>query len=256
MAPPCFRAAALDGLPHGFFGRRGGVSTGLYDSLNCGLGSADAREAVLENRARVAGALGLADRARLVSLHQVHSPAVVTVEAAWAPGKGARADAMVTRCRGLALGVLSADCAPILFADPDAGVIGAAHAGWRGAVGGVAEATVVAMVALGARLRTLVAAIGPCIGPASYEVGEEFQVSVLAEDPAAAGFFRHAAGGARPHFDLPGYVAARLARAGVPAVELSGRDTAAEPESFFSYRRSTHRREADYGRELSAIMLA
>lgn len=253
--PPCLRAEVLNGLPHGFFGRRGGVSEGLYDSLNCGLGSADSRAAVMENRRLAAAGLGLADGAALVSLHQIHSPSVVTVETPWAPGQGPRADAMVTRCRGLALGVLSADCAPVLLADRTNGVIGAAHAGWRGAQAGVVEATVAAMIALGARRDAVAAAVGPCIGAASYEVGVDFAAAILADDPEAEPLFSRAADAPRPHFDLAGYVALRLARAGVATIGLSGRDTAAEPEAFFSYRRTTHLGQPDYGREISAIML-
>lgn len=251
--PPFFSAACLSGLPHGFFGRRGGVSEGIYSSLNCGLGSSDAREAVLENRGRIAGTLAAG---ALLSLYQVHSTDVVTVDAPWTPGDGARADAMVTRRRGLALGILTADCAPILFADAHAGVIGAAHAGWKGALGGIAEATVAAMTALGAEPSRISAVVGPCIGRASYEVGPEFEARFLEADGAeAAAFFHRPDPAGRPYFDLPAYVAARLRRAGVGTTELTGLDTFAGEADFFSFRRTTHRGEGDYGREVAAIML-
>lgn len=251
--PPSFRAPGLAGVSHGFFGRQGGVSEGLYSSLNAGLGSSDDREAVLENRGRIAAALGSGE---LLSVHQIHSPDVVTVEAPWAPGQGPQADAMVTTRRGIALGILTADCAPILFADPEAGVIGAAHAGWKGALTGVAEATVTAMVALGARTERIRAAVGPCIGPESYEVGPEFEARFLAELGAgAARFFRRPDPAGRPYFDLPGFVAHRLESAGLGAVEILGLDTFARPDDFFSFRRTTHRGEGDYGREVAAIML-
>ncbi|MCF4164860.1 peptidoglycan editing factor PgeF [Zavarzinia compransoris] len=251
--PPCHLSPALGALPHGFFGRRGGVSGGIYDSLNCGFGSRDERQAVDENRARVAGAVGAGT---LVSLHQIHSTRVATVETPWQPGQGPEADGMVTRARGIALGVLSADCAPILFADAEAGVIGAAHAGWKGAIGGVAEATVAAMIDLGAKPSRIAAAVGPCIGPASYEVGPEFEARFVEQDgPAARRFFHVPDAGTRAHFDLPAYVADRLARAGIGTVDVLGLDTAADEGQFFSYRRATHRGEADYGREVAAIML-
>ena len=251
--PPRHTAEALEGVTHGFFGRRGGVSEGLYTSLNCGLGSGDARAAVLENRNRVARAL---DAAALLSLYQVHSADVVTVDTPWQPGEGPRADGMVTRRRGLALGVLSADCAPILFADREAGVIGAAHAGWKGALGGIAEATIAAMVALGADPTRIAAAIGPCIGPASYEVGPEFEERFIeADGQDAARFFHRPTADAKSHFDLPAYVAMRLARAGAGRIESLGLDTAAETDHFFSYRRTTHAGEPDYGREIAAVVL-
>ncbi|MFZ2870015.1 peptidoglycan editing factor PgeF [Zavarzinia sp.] len=251
--PPCFRSGALAGLSHGFFGRKGGVSEGIYSSLNCGLGSDDARDAVMENRDRIAGAIGAT---ALLSLYQVHSCDVVTVDSPWTPGEGAKADAMVTRQRGIALGILTADCAPILFADRAAGVIGAAHAGWKGALGGIAEATVAAMVTLGAEPSRIAAVIGPCIGRASYEVGPEFEARFIELDGAdSARFFHRPDPAARPHFDLPAYVAARLRRAHVGTLELTGLDTFAGEGDFFSFRRTTHRGEGDYGREVAAIML-
>ena len=252
-SPPRHLTDALAGLPHGFYGRQGGVSEGLYTSLNCGLGSGDARPAVLENRDLVAAAVGAR---HLLSLHQVHSADVVTVEAPWAPGLGPKADAMVTGERGIALGILTADCAPILFADREAGIIGAAHAGWKGAITGIGEATIEAMIALGARRERIAAAIGPCIGQASYEVGPEFEARFLeADGPGAARFFARASTESRPHFDLAGYVAARLARAGLSAVEVTGLDTAADRDRFFSFRRTTLAGEGDYGRELAVVML-
>jgi YfiH family protein len=239
---------------HAFFTREGGVSTGLYASLNCGYGSADDPEAVTGNRRRAAARLGL-EAGRLATVHQIHSPACVVVEVPFARGSEPRADAMVTRVRGLALGILTADCAPVLFADAEAGVVGAAHAGWKGAVGGVVEATVEAMVGLGARRERIAAAVGPCIARQSYEVGPEFPAPFLAAEPADADLFSPSQRAGHHMFDLPGYVARRLARAGVTRVATTRHDTAAEAERFFSYRRSVLRGEPDYGRQLSAIVL-
>jgi hypothetical protein len=251
------RVAALtsDGLRHAFFTRVGGVSDGLFASLNCGLGSGDDATAVAENRRRAMAALDL-DADRLVTCYQVHSPAVVTVERVWTNADRPRADAMVTRERGVALGILTADCAPVLFADADAGVIGAAHAGWRGALGGVIEATVDAMRGLGASVGRIAAAVGPSIAQRSYEVGPEFPAPFIAEDAASDRFFAVAPRPGHFLFDLPGYVAHRLQRLRLARVEASGGDTAAEPERFFSYRRACLRHERDYGRALSAISLA
>jgi len=249
--------SALPGLAHGFFPRTGGVSEGIFASRNCGFGSGDRRDAVAENRDRCRRDLGPAET--LVTVHQVHSPNVVTVTAAWTPETAPQADAMVTDRPGLALGILTADCAPILFADAEAGVIGAAHAGWKGALGGVTDATIAAMRALGAVPERIAAAVGPCIGPDGYEVGPEFRDRFLAEDPDSARFFRTPArtNGTtpRPHFDLPGYVAQRLRRAGLRDVTVTGLDTLAREDQFFSYRRTTLRKEADYGRQISAILL-
>ena len=242
---------AETGITHGFFTREGGVSTGIYASLNCGGGSGDDRNAVAENRARAAAMLGVA-RDALATNHQVHGIEVTTLVRPIGGG-GPRADAMVTRERGLALGILTADCVPVLFADSKAGVIGAAHAGWRGALGGVLEATVRAMAALGADPARIRSGLGPAIAPASYEVGPEFPAPFLARNPASARFF--AAADARFRFDLPGYVRARLAALGLAAIGSTGGDTAAEPQRFFSYRRSLLRGEPDYGRLLSAIAL-
>ena len=248
-------ALAGDGIQHGFFTRAGGVSDGMFASLNCGLGSGDDKEKVLENRRRAAAALGRAAD-DLVTCYQIHSPEVVTVDRPWQRADRPRADAMVTRTPGVALGILTADCAPVLFADAEAHVIGAAHAGWRGAVSGVLDQTVAAMIKLGAAPRRIAAAIGPSIARPSYEVGPEFPAPFLAEDASNAAFFLPAARAGHFLFDLPGYVARRLARLGVARVARTGGDTAAEPERFFSYRRACLRKERDYGREISAIALA
>jgi polyphenol oxidase len=245
------KALAEPGVAHGFFTREGGVSTGIYASLNCGGGSGDDRDAVAENRRRAATMLGVAPDA-LATNHQVHGIRVTTLVRP-ITGERPRADAMVTRERGLALGILTADCVPVLFADGEAGVIGAAHAGWRGALAGVLEATVSAMAALGAEPQRIRSGLGPAIGPASYEVGPEFPAPFLAQDPANARFF--VAAGAKFHFDLPGYVRARLSALGLAVINSTGGDTAADPQRFFSYRRSCLAGEADYGRLLSAIAL-
>lgn len=248
MSPPFLRADELK-VTHGFFGRQGGVSAGIYASLNAGPGSNDNPLHVRENRARIAAALGV-PAARFVSMHQVHSARAEIVNEPWT-GAWPELDGIVTRERGLALGVLSADCAPVLLADAAAGVIGAAHAGWKGAMAGVLEATVVKMREAGAR--DIVAAIGPTIQQASYEVGPEFRARFLAEDEANA---RHFVPGAadRFHFDLPAYCQARLARAGVTASTL-GADTCADEVRFFSHRRAVKRGEGDYGRNCAAIVL-
>jgi YfiH family protein len=233
---------------HGFFTRQGGVSEGPYASLNCSLSGADRREAVMENRARAARAIG-ADPAHLVGLRQVHGAEVVRVTEPWQPGAGPAADAMVTDRPGIALGIVTADCAPVLFADAAAGVIGAAHAGWRGAVAGVLEATLAAMAALGARAERTVAAIGPCIGQASYEVAAD-----LYEAVGDARFFAPGRPG-RWQFDLGGYCAARLRAAGIAAVERIAADTAAEPARFFSHRRRTLAGGGPIGHQISAVVL-
>jgi YfiH family protein len=243
------------GIRHAFFTRQGGVSQGLFASLNCGFGSRDNSDHVAQNRAIAASRLDLAAD-RLVSCHQVHGTSVVTVDRPWRREQNPRADAMVTAMPGIALGVLAADCAPVLFADPAARVSGAAHGGWRGALAGVMEATIAAMAGLGARPERIRAGIGPCIGQASYEVGPEFAAAFTAADRDNARFFRPAARAEHALFDLPGYIAARLGRLGLDAVEQSGRDTAADEALFFSYRRACLRGEADYGRGLAAIALA
>ncbi|MGE5147201.1 MAG: peptidoglycan editing factor PgeF [Candidatus Eiseniibacteriota bacterium] len=244
----------IAGMRHGFFSRRGGVSQGLFASLNCGFGSADRAEDVAANRARVAGALGVEAEA-LITAYQVHSPKVAIVTEPWRQGEAPQVDAMVTRRADLALGILTADCAPVLFADSEAGVIGAAHAGWRGAVGGVLEATLAAMVELGAEPGRVAAAIGPCIAQASYEVGPEFPKAFLDEDPANARFFVPAARAGHFMFDLAGYCSAKLRGLGLAMVSWVGRDACAEEQSFFSYRRTCLRGERQYGRNLSAIVI-
>ncbi len=240
-------------IRHGFFTREGGVSEGLYASLNCGLGSADAREAVTENRGRVARRLG-STPGRLLTVHQVHSPVALIVEEPW-PSAPPKADAMVTRTPGLAIGALSADCAPLLLADREAKVVAAAHAGWRGAIGGVIEATLDAMETIGARRDRIAAVIGPSISQGAYEVGREFRASFEDEDPANAAFFSNGADEAHFQFDLPGYCLKRLRRAGVQACESLGLCTYASESKFFSYRRSVHAGEPDYGRQISAILV-
>ncbi len=250
-APPL---SALQGIRHGFFTRRGGGSRGIYASLNCGLGSADDRDSVLANRALVTTALGVRPE-RLATPHQVHSAEAVIVEEPWETGKGPHADAVVTRRRGLAVGVGTADCGPILFADVAAGVVAAAHAGWRGAFGGVLEATLAAMERLGATRPGTVAVLGPTIGQDSYEVGPEFRPRFLAADPANERFFRASGRDGHHLFDLPGYIVSRLEAAGVGIAAALGLDTYADEARFFSYRRTTHRGEPDYGRLLAAITL-
>ena len=245
---------ALTGIRHGFFTRAGGVSSGLYASLNGGVGSRDDAGKVLENRARMAAALGVEPR-RLLTAYQTHSPNVVVAEAPWTTENRPRADAIVTRMRALAIGVTTADCGPVLFAEPRAGVIGAAHAGWRGALTGVIEATIAAMERLGAAQRQIRAAIGPMIRQGNYEVGPDLVERFRADDPASSRFFGPARRDGHAMFDLAGYIAARLKRAGITEVEDVGLCTYADPEQFFSYRRSTHRAEADYGRHVNAIAL-
>ena len=249
MSPAPITAAELDPIPHGFFTREGGVSQGLHASLNCGRGSEDDPEAVAENRRRVAAHFGAGD---IVTAAQVHSPEAVTVRGPW-PGPPPRADALVTDRPGLVLAVLSADCAPVLLADPAARVVAAAHAGWRGALGGVLEATVAAMSRLGAQPARIAAAIGPCISQPAYEVGPDLVERVLEDDPGAARFVAGGRGD-RSQFDLPGYVGARLGAAGVTAA-WTGHCTHGEPARFFSHRRSRQEGAADYGRLCSAIRL-
>ena len=234
---------------HAFFTRRGGVSRGLYASLNCGRGSGDDPAAVEANRAAAARALGVEPDA-LATVRQIHSARAVTVRG---PGAPEEADALVTDRPGLALGVLTADCAPVLLCDAEAGVAGAAHAGWRGALGGVIEATVEAMAALGARPGRIAAAVGPCIGPAAYEVGPEFEARFLDRDPASGRFFDR--GAERPRFDLPGYVLHRLRAAGVGRAGWTGHCTHDDAARFFSHRRGRRTGEPDYGRLISLVRL-
>lgn len=242
------------GVRHGFFTRQGGVSTGLYASLNCGLGSGDNPGDVARNRARCADRLGV-EADGLVTAFQVHGTTVADVTAPWAENARPRADALVTARRGVAIGILTADCTPVLLADHKAGVIGAAHAGWKGAKAGVIDAVVTAMIRHGAKAANIVAVIGPTIGAASYEVGPEFRRAFLDDDPEAERFFTNGANG-RPHFDLPGFVARRLRMLNLAAIDRVDADTCADAERFFSYRRSCHAGEGDYGRQLSAIALA
>lgn len=240
------------GVRHAFFGRRGGASTGVYDSLNVGLGSHDDPQAVRVNRARAAAALGVAPEA-LLTAYQVHSARAVSVDGPWA--ERPQADAVVTAAPYIACGALSADCAPVLLADGEAKVVAAAHAGWRGALEGVVEAALSAMEDKGARRDRIVAAVGPCIGPASYEVGLEFLDRFAAEAPGSGRFFAPGRTPDKRLFDLPGFVLGRLADAGVAQAEWIGRDTCAEEAFFFSNRRAVLRGEPDYGRLLSAIVL-
>ena len=246
---------ALSGIRHAFFTRAGGVSDGLYASLNGGIGSRDRTGNVTENRTRMAAALGV-EPGRFLTAYQVHSPHVVTAEAPWTAQERPHADAIVTRMRALAIGVTTADCGPILLADPQARVIGAAHAGWRGALAGVIEATVDAMERLDAERGQIRAAIGPMIRQSNYEVGPDLIERFGAEDHASNRFFAPASRDGHALLDLGGYIAARLARAGVVQIEDLGLCTYADPARFFSYRRTTHRAEADYGRHVNAIALA
>ncbi|MBM3509568.1 MAG: peptidoglycan editing factor PgeF [Alphaproteobacteria bacterium] len=246
--------AALAGVRHGFLTRQGGVSAGAFASLNVGYSGGDARANVIENRRRARAAVAPAATA-LLTARQVHSPRAVVVTEAWAEGHGPEADALVSATPGLALGVTSADCAPILMADAAAGVIAAAHAGWRGALAGVIGATVAAMRELGATPGRMAAAIGPCIGFASYEVGPEFAAPFLAKDAGAARFFAPSARPGHQRFDLPGYVRAELAGVGVGTIEVLGLDTLADTERFFSYRRATLAGERRYGLGVSVIAL-
>jgi YfiH family protein len=243
------------GIRHAFFTRQGGVSLGLFASLNCGFGSGDDPADVDENRALAAARLGLAAD-RLVTCHQVHGTRAVTVERPWHRTANPRADALVTTVPGIALGVLAADCAPVLFADPAARVIGAAHGGWRGALAGVMEATVAAMAAQGARAERIRAGIGPCIAQPSYEVGPEFAAAFAAADRGSGDYFVPAARAGHFLFDLPGYIAHRLQRLGLAQIERAPHDSVADEALFFSYRRACLRGEPDYGRGLAAIALA
>jgi YfiH family protein len=246
------RANGLEDVPHGFAGRRGGVSTGVHAGLNVGLGSHDDREAVMRNRDLARDAL--LPGATLVTVHQVHSPDVMTVTDPIADTARPAADAMVTNHPGLVLGILTADCVPVLFADADAGVVGAAHAGWKGAIGGVTDRTIEAMVALGADPARIACAIGPCIGRASYEVGDDFAARFEKDDSANERFFTPGRPG-HHQFDIAAYVAARLAGAGIGRIALLDEDTYSQPDRFYSYRRACHAQESDYGRQISMIAL-
>ncbi len=251
----CTANLSADGVRHGFFTRQGGVSGGIYASLTCGTGSRDDTASVKENRARVAEILGVAPP-NLLSLYQKHSAEAVIADKTWQDGKQPEADAMVTATPGLAIGVLTADCAPVLLCDDAARVIGAAHAGWRGALFGIVEATVAAMIKLGAQPERIHAAIGPAISQKAYEVGADYKERFLAEEPESEAFFITDEGSGEPHFDLAGYVAERLARAGVGSIDDLGLCTYCDETRLFSYRRSQHHGEDDYGRQISAIVLA
>ncbi|MAF46728.1 MAG: peptidoglycan editing factor PgeF [Rhodospirillales bacterium] len=242
------------GIRHGFFGRDGGVSDGVFASLNCGYGSGDDRERVAENRMRALAGLGLPDAA-LVTAHQRHTADAIHVDAAWTHADAPVADAMASTTPGIALGVLAADCAPILLADADAGVIGAAHAGWRGALDGVTDQVVGLMTQLGARADRITAAIGPTIAQESYEVGPEFKNRFAEDDGANADFFIPSVKAGHWMFDLPGYLARRLEARLPGRVVSSGHDTYPEDSGFYSYRRAVHRGESQYGRAMSAIAL-
>jgi polyphenol oxidase len=245
---------SCNGIRHGFFTRQGGVSKGVYGSLNCGLGSRDDAENVGQNRALVAETLGVPPE-RLLTPYQIHSATAVIVDKPW-NGAVSEADALVTRSPGLAIGALTADCAPVLLCDPQARVIAAAHAGWRGALLGIVEATVASMERLGAKPERVVAVLGPTISQRAYEVGTDYVERFLAEEPASSPFFMTDDSSGEPHFDLAGYVAERLARAGVGTVSDLGLCTYCDETRLFSYRRSQHHGEDDYGRQISAIVLA
>ena len=252
MTAPFVTALSLDGIAHGFFGRRGGVSTGELASLNCGLGSNDDPALIAENRRRVTDAA--LPGATLTGAYQVHGNRCITLDGDSDLAARPEADALATRTPGILLGILTADCVPVLFADADAGVVGAAHAGWKGALAGVTDATIDAMESLGATRANIAVAIGPCIARASYEVDEAFVERFSADDPANERFF---AAGRPGHamFDIAAYVAARVAAAGVRRIAIGGQDTYAEAEDYFSYRRACHKSENSYGRQLSVIGL-
>ncbi|HEX5258491.1 MAG TPA: peptidoglycan editing factor PgeF [Sphingomicrobium sp.] len=247
------RAVSLGEFPHGFLGRRGGVSMGELAGLNVGYGSNDDRSAIDENRRRAIAVL--LPGAELATVHQVHSTDVVYTDRPWSRDQRPRADAMVTDRPNLLLGILTADCAPVLFADPRAAVVGAAHAGWRGALAGVTDSTIAAMEQLGARRDNTHAAVGPCIAQPSYEVDEAFRAHFVDAGADNERFFVTGRSG-KPHFDLEAYVVHRLIAAGIGEVEALNLDTYADADRFYSYRRATHRGEVDYGRQLSAIAIA
>lgn len=246
--------SSLKTIRHAFFTREGGVSAGLYASLNCGPGSGDVPVHVAENRARAAQAMG-APAENLCSLYQVHGVRVITVDCPWPQDQKPEADAMVTNKPGLVLGILTADCAPVLFADETAGVIGAAHAGWKGAIGGVAQATIAMMEKLGARRERIAASVGPCIQQVSYEVDAGFERRFLERDVENKKFFKNSAKAGHHQFDLSGYIIDTLRKSGVLNAHALPNDTCAEEASFFSYRRKTLRGESDYARQISAIVL-
>ena len=252
MTVEVIKARTLDGIPHGFLGRRGGVSTGIYAGLNVGIGSDDDRIAVLENR-RLAMAAVLPN-AKLARVYQIHSADVVTITNANDQDDPPKGDALVTNVPGILLGILTADCVPVLFADYEAGVVGAAHAGWKGALSGITDQTITAMEKLGAARTRIVTAVGPCIAQKSYEVDAAFFQRFADDDAASERFFAHGKTG-HFQFDIEGYVAARLAAADIGKVECLGEDTYSQPDRFFSYRRSCHSGDAGYGRQISMIGL-
>jgi hypothetical protein len=244
----------LPGIRHGFMTREGGVSEGIYASLNCGLGSNDDQARVHENRRRVLDMVDIS-ASTLLTAYQIHSPDVLVVEEEWRDGPRPKVDALVTKRSNIAIAASSADCVPVLFADPEARVVAAAHAGWRGAIGGVLQATVKQMCALGARPERIRAGVGPCIGPASYEVGPEFPAPFLAQNPNNGRFFRPGQRAGHHMFDLESYVASELTAMNLAEIEVAHRDTCAEADTFFSYRRSVLRKEPDYGRHVSVVGL-
>ncbi|MDJ0514307.1 MAG: peptidoglycan editing factor PgeF [Methyloceanibacter sp.] len=246
--------AEIDGLHHGFFTRLGGVSEGIYESLNCGVGSRDIPGAVNENRTRIARLLGT-EPGNLATPYQTHSNVAVVADETWKPDARPEADAVVTATPGIVVGIVTADCAPVLLCDPEARVIGAAHAGWRGALSGIVEATVEAMNGLGAGEDRIVASIGPTISQGAYEVGEDYKARFLETEPDADTFFANDEGTGEPHFDLPAYVADRLRRVGVNQIYDLGICTYYDETRLYSYRRSQHHGEVDYGRQISAIVL-
>jgi YfiH family protein len=245
--------SAQSGIQHGFFTREGGVSDGIYASLNGGTGSNDDRERVIENRKRMAAALGCTPD-NFLTAYQIHSPEVVVADTPWPQDQRPKADAIVTKTKNLAIGIATADCGPVLLADAQAGVIGAAHAGWRGALTGVIEAAIAAMEKLGAQKKNIVGALGPTISQRNYEVGQELVDRFVAENAVNAKFFAPSVRAGHSMFDLPGYIGSRFARAGVAFEDLA-LCTYADPARFYSYRRTTHRGEADYGRHINSIVL-
>lgn len=253
MSLDIVRSGLLEGVPHGFFGRRGGFSEGAVASLNCGLGSGDDPRAVETNRRLAADAI--ISGAPIASVYQIHSPTAVIVAHAAPYAERPQADALATDRPGLLLGIVTADCAPVLLADVEAGVVGTAHAGWRGATSGVTDQAIAAMIQLGAKVERIAAAVGPCIAKASYEVDHAFAERLLADDPDNERFLAEGPAG-NPHFDLEAYVLSRLAAAGIRRIEAMGLDTYALEDRYYSYRRSTHRIEPTYGRQLSLIGLA
>lgn len=253
MTVEAIRSGALGDMPHGFLGRVGGVSQGEMWGLNVGYGSGDDPQLIAENRRRAIEAI--LPGANLATVHQVHSPTVVYVEQPWEQDQRPHADAMVTDRPGILLGVLTADCAPVLFSDKKAGVVAAAHSGWRGAFGGVNEATIEAMEQLGARRERISAAVGPSVEQKSYEVDEAFRERFIDQDQANGRFFVAGPAG-KPHFDLTGYILQRLNDAGIAKAEGLRLDTYSDPDRFYSYRRSTHRNEPSYGRQISMIGLS